>query len=105
MSLDSYKRQITIGNLYKVKRLGGTSGSEQLTPNISAKTGTFDIYSYNGLSQPTDLSDLRVLEGDSNIDGGTFERIPSYIVILESQATLSEVITSGIEVEDLGSIS
>jgi len=105
MALKAYQTVLTLGKLYKVNKKGAPSGAgEQIVPNLYVNSGSVDVYVHNGATQPAARANM-VLE-DTGLTGvEAFEIIPTYISIIQNAGTTTELVVSGLEVEDLGVIS
>ena len=105
MALRDYEQSISLDTLYEINKKGGGSGSETLTPYISIKGGTVDIYAITSSIEPIDISDLELAVEDTGVTAT--KRITTavrYIAIKQNTGTTSEIILSGIEAQDLGAI-
>lgn len=106
MVLREYQTTAELGTLYRTRKLGGVSGTEQLQPNIYVDSGTVDIRGSNSTTQPATLAAMALNTENTNISGIlTFAAIPSYIAITQNTGTSTEIILSGVSLEDLGAIS
>jgi hypothetical protein len=100
-----YQSVVTLGRLYRIGMVEGGRGLGQaLAPRIMAKGGTMDIYFADATVDPTSLAEMALVKQDTT--GQAIESIADYMAIVENQATVNEVIITGVELkEDLGAIS
>lgn len=102
MALKEYQTFLELNKLYEVKERGGVSGTEQLKPNIYIKGGSVDIYGSNSATEPTGFADMGLTSNDTNVSAVKgLDVLPRYIAIQENTATVSEIVVSGIDVEEL----
>lgn len=105
MSLKNYQSQLTLGNLYQVIGKSVFSGSEQLSPSIYIDSGSIDVYTYNGATQPASKAAMTLNNNDTNVSGlNKMQLVPTYIYVEQNAGTSAEIIVSGLNVTDLGAI-
>lgn len=105
MSLKSYERSVSLDTIYETSKMGGVSGSETLTPYISVKGGSVDIHAITSATVPTAIEDFELVDADTAISGTkTVETAIRYIVVVQNEGTSSEILLSGIEIKEVGTL-
>ena len=104
---DIYQNVISLNKLYRVTRKPVTTGeSEQMVPNLFIDEGSVDVYGYNGAVQPSALANMVLPNSCKNVSAtAEFCIIPSYIAIVQNTGTSTELVLSGLSVEEIGDIS
>ena len=107
MALEDYQTTLEASRLYEIKKLAPPNGNgERLNPSIWVND-TSSIYGSNSATQPAALANMTLEEANTDqlghlVFGSAVSTIPRYIAITGSA---TEIVASGIEVEDLGAIS
>lgn len=100
------RQQIELNHLYGVilpNTYDGLTGA--FKPYIYINSGTVDVYGSGCFTQPTSLSELTLEEENTAVDGfDTFDLIPTYIVVKQNAGTSTEIVVSGLKLNDLGEI-
>lgn len=106
MALRTYETAVQLGRLYEIKKRGGLHGAETITPYVSVNTGSVDIHAVTSATQPTALSEMPLADVDTGVSA-TREVMTAvrYISFKQNTGTTTEIVLSGIEVEDLGAIA
>lgn len=105
MTLKPFQTAIALNKLYRVS-LDYNSASDQIKPSLFVNSGNVNVYGYNGATKPTQLSGMVLPTINQNINTlFTFNMIPSYIAITQNSGTTTELVLSGLEIQDLGAIS
>lgn len=105
MTLKTYQESLTLGNLYKVNAKGAISGSEQLSASLFINSGSVDVYGSNSATAPTVKTQMTLNTNDVNLSGlNRMQIVPTYIYIEQNAGTSTEIISSGIVIDDLGAI-
>ena len=103
MAIKEYQRALALSTLYKVTKKGGTSGSEMLAPTIWVDTGSVDIYGHSGATQPAAIADMSLSADDTALEGTIkLSALPTYILVAQNTGITTELVATGIEIEDLG---
>lgn len=100
------RQQIKLNHLYSIV-LPNSFNSQQgaFKPYIFINSGTVDVYGNGGLAQPQSLSDLVLEDENTAVDGfDIFDLIPSYIVVKQNTGTSTEIVVSGLRLNDLGEL-
>jgi len=100
------RQQIQLDHLYSIT-LPNSFNSQQgaFKPYIYINSGTVDVYGSGGLSQPQSLSDLTLEDENTAVDGfDIFDLIPTYIVVKQNTGTSTEIVVSGLKLNDLGEL-
>lgn len=108
MALETYQKNLELGRLYEIKKLGGVFGSEcGLYPRIWVNSGSIDIYGSDSATQPTATSLMTLDSSNTNINGynSLSQGFNRYIAITQNEGTTTEIVSSGLEVIDLGAIT
>jgi hypothetical protein len=107
MALKNYQQAISLDTLYECRLKGGVSGSEQLKPNLYTDAGTVDVYGSNSATQPTALADMVLNTENTAVAAGitSFSIIPRWIAIVQNTDTTNELMLTGVEATEMGSIS
>lgn len=105
MSLLNFQKEITIGNLYRVSRDDNACNANQINPSIYINSGSINVYSYNGATEPAARATMTLDSADTGITGNKFfEIIPTYISVVQNAGTSTEIVLSGVQIKDLGAI-
>lgn len=105
MALKSFQTAIALNKLYRVS-LDYDSAADQIKPSLFVNSGSVNVYGYNGATKPTQLSGMVLPTINENVSAlFTFNVIPSYIAITQNSGTITELVLSGLEIQDLGAIS
>lgn len=104
MFLDN--QEIQLNHLYSVALpLSYNSQQGAFKPYIYINSGTVDVYGSGGLSQPTSLSELTLEDENTAVDGfDIFDLIPTYILVKQNTGTSTEIVVSGLRLNDLGEL-
>ena len=100
------KVEIALNRLYKSnKGIGINKVDLQLNPNIFINSGTVNIYGSNSKIQPTSVSDMTLNAENTAINGVVlFDVIPTWIAITQNSGTTTEIVLTGVNAQDKGSI-
>lgn len=107
MALEEYQTALVTGRLYEVKKLAPPNGvGERLNASIWVND-TSSVYGSSSASQPADLASMTLQDENTDKTGhlvlaAGVSTIPRYISITGSA---TEIVASGLEVNDLGAIS
>lgn len=110
MALKDYQKTLTLGRLYEVKLAPIRDSREQIAPSIWVNTGSVDIYASNSATVPAAFANMTLNDADTAVEGvASFDlqgnTIPRYISVKQNTGTSTEIIISGVSINDLGAIS
>jgi len=110
MALKEYQQTLTLGRLYEVKLAPIRDSREQIAPSIWVNSGSIDIYASQSGTQPSALADMTLNDNDTAIEGvASFDlqgnTIPRYIAVTQNAGTSTEIVITGVSINDLGAIS
>lgn len=107
MTLLDGQNIVQLNTLYEVRSKVGISNIDaQLGANLAVNSGSVDVYGSNSPTQPTALSEMTLEDLDTNISGITeFALLPRYIAFVQNTGTTTELVTTGLNVVERGSIS
>lgn len=105
MALRGYQKTLALNTLYEVTEKGCTKGSEQLKTNLFINSGSVNVYGSNSEEVPENLTDMVLTDSSTNVTAlNYFDIIPKYIAITQNAGTTTELIISGVEINNLGEI-
>lgn len=107
MALKGYQTTLSLSRLYEIKSLGGVSGGGSALNSSIWANDLVSIYGSNSATQPSSLSDMVLEESGTDVSGmlvlpGGASSIPRYIAIT---GAATEIVATGLEVENLAAIS
>lgn len=107
MPLENNQRAMQVGKLYKLDSLGEAYIDMDLNASIWINAGEADLYCSDSATQPTALSQMTLNDGDTGLKGKTkLGALPTYIAIVQNgDIAPTEIVITGIEVNNLGDIS
>jgi len=110
MALKEYQSTLTLGRLYEVKLAPIGESREQVAPSIWVNSGSVDIYVSQSGTQPAALANMTLNDADTDVSGiASFDlqgnTIPRYISVAQNTGTSTEIIISGVSIDDKGAIS
>lgn len=111
MAIEKYQVLLELNKLYRVIRKPSFDGTnKQNAPSIWFNSGKCDIYVSQSATQPANLSSMTLNTSETSVFGlktisVTQNTIPKYISIVQNSGTTTEIVASGLQIEDLGSIS
>lgn len=99
MALRNYQQELTVDTLYEVRAKGGT---EQIAPSIEVIDGTANIYVSQTIpAADDDPTGMSIIENGADFVGtAKFDYLPNYLYI-EEATTITSVVVSGIEAEEV----
>lgn len=101
MALKQYQTELELDILYEIS--ADSSGTEQLKPNLFIKDGTVDIYGSQSATEPTTIGEMVLNSENTNVsDISGFGFIPRYIFIQQNTGVTTEIVVSGVQVNNLG---
>jgi len=102
-----FQTAISLNKLYKVNRKAVNPGeAEQLRTSLYINSGKVNVYGYNGASEPSSLSDMTLNSENEGVFGTVpFSTIPTYIAVEQNDGTTTELVVSGLDVNEIEDIS
>lgn len=98
MALKEYQTEISPNTLYKVNKKAAPNGvGEQLVPSLQVKGESVDVY--GSQIEEAVYTDM-VLDETAFIGLKPFSLIPNYLYFRENSGTPSNIIISGVAVEE-----
>ena len=95
---------LELDKLYKINVSNTQVKNVQYTPNLEFLGGRIDVY----ISQikPTTIADMQLDDDNSSLQGVNIfnDFVPSYIAFKQHSGTTTRIISTGINVIDLGAI-
>ena len=106
MALKEYQTTLVAGKLYELKKLGGVGGTELLKPTIWIKDGAIDLRESNSATQPATVANMTLSSANTNITGlKELNYVTRYITLVVNVTSPTEIVVTGMEVNDLGAIA
>lgn len=106
MALKEYQTAVTLSRLYEVTLKGSVQGKEVINPSLWADN-TVSIYGSDSATQPASLAAMTLGADETNVSGklvfgGGVSSLPRYIAVT---GTATEVVATGLDLNDLGAIA
>lgn len=106
MALKSYQTAMTLSRLYDASKAQISGDSDQMVPNLYINSGTVDVYGSNSATKPANLAAMTLDTENTGVSGvNAFSIIPRWIAVKQNGGATTELVATGLELEDQGAIA